>query len=155
MSIVLPKLKLYLDCCCLNRPFDDMSDEKVRLESEAVLSIIGQCELGRWDLFQSDVLDDEIDRIVHPIKKQQVLELYSLATLFVELNDDVILRAKDFFYLKLGSFDALHLASAEFAGADVILTTDKKFINKALLTDVKIKISNPAIWLMEVLYNDI
>lgn len=29
-------MKIYLDNCCLNRPFDDQSNLRVRLESEAV-----------------------------------------------------------------------------------------------------------------------
>ena len=28
---------IYLDVCCLNRPFDDQTQERIRLESEAVL----------------------------------------------------------------------------------------------------------------------
>jgi hypothetical protein len=30
-------LRIYLDACCLNRPFDDQTQERIRLESEAVL----------------------------------------------------------------------------------------------------------------------
>ncbi len=29
-------LKIYLDSCCYNRPFDDLSQERIRVESEAV-----------------------------------------------------------------------------------------------------------------------
>lgn len=31
---------LYLDMCCLKRPFDDQSHPRIRLESEAVLSLL-------------------------------------------------------------------------------------------------------------------
>jgi len=51
-------------------------------------------------------------------------------------------------------FDALHIASAEFKGVDVFLTTDKKLINATRNTDVTVKVLNPAVWLMEVLYNE-
>jgi predicted nucleic acid-binding protein len=150
----LEKAKIYLDNCCLNRPFDDLADDKVRHESEAVLTIIDNCENGIWDIFESDVLDDEIDRIKNPIKKQKVSELYSSASIYVEINSEIINRAKEFGKHNIKPFDALHLASAEYADADILLSTDKKFINRAQETDSKVRVANPAIWLTEVLYND-
>jgi len=33
------KLKLYLDNCCLNRPFDDQIQQRIYLETEAKLFI--------------------------------------------------------------------------------------------------------------------
>lgn len=150
----MSKLKIYMDSCCFNRPFDDLSQDIVRLECEAVLTIINNCEAGIWDIFESDVLEDEIDRMTNLIKKQKVLELYSSTSIYVEINNEIISRAKEFHSINIKPFDALHLASAEYGGADILLTTDKKFINRASQSNAKIKVSNPAIWLTEVLYND-
>ena len=55
---------------------------------------------------------------------------------------------------KINSFDALHLASAEYGNADALLTTDKQFLNRAQQADIKIRVANPATWLTEVLFND-
>jgi hypothetical protein len=33
------KYKIYLDVCCLNRPFDDLRQDRVQFESDAVLGI--------------------------------------------------------------------------------------------------------------------
>lgn len=150
----MKKLKLYLDSCCFNRPFDDLSQDKVRLECEAVLTIINKCESGEWDVFESDVLDDEFDRMANAIKKQKVLGLYSSASLYIEISDAIINRAKEFHKLNIKPFDALHLASAEYGEADVFLTTDNKFLNRALKSNAKVKVSNPVIWLTEVLFDD-
>jgi hypothetical protein len=38
--------KISLDVCCLQRPFDDQSQARVRLESEAVILILAQFERG-------------------------------------------------------------------------------------------------------------
>ena len=153
MKILNPKI--YLDSCCFNRPFDDLLQEKVRLECEAVLTIINNCESGTWDVFRSDVLDDEIDRITNPFKKLKVLRLYSSATLNIEISDEIISRARELQRaVNLKPFESLHLASAEHGGANVLLTTDKKFINRVTESDTKIKIANPAVWLMEVLFSD-
>jgi hypothetical protein len=39
-------MRVYLDACCLNRPFDDRSQDRIRLEAEAVLAIIERVETG-------------------------------------------------------------------------------------------------------------
>ena len=151
----MKKLRLYLDSCCFNRPFDDLSQEKIRLEFEALVIIIGKCENGDWDILASDVLDDEIDRTTNPIKKQKIKLLYSSTTTKVEINDEIISRAKELqSSYGIRSFDALHLASAEYGKADVLLSTDRKFVSKALGSNSKVRVENPAIWLMEVLFYD-
>ena len=104
-----------MDCCCFSRPFDDRSQDKIRIEREAILSIISNCEAGIWKVFQSDALTDEINRIINPIKKQKVLVLYSSATTNIELSDTIIFRASELIKsLNIGSFDAFHLVSAEY-----------------------------------------
>ena len=149
------KPKIYLDSCCFNRPFDDLSQDKVRFECEAVLEILNNCVTGVWDVFRSDVLDDEIDKIANFVKKQQVLMLYSSTTIYVPLTDEIVHRAKDTLQISnIKPFDALHLASAEYGNASVLLTTDKKFINQATVINTSVRVANPAIWLMEVMYND-
>lgn len=40
--------RIYLDVCCLNRPFDDQGQERVRLESAAVVEILKGIEIGKW-----------------------------------------------------------------------------------------------------------
>ena len=54
--------KIYLDTCCLNRPFDDQTQERVRLESEAVLAVLSRIERSEWSWAGSDVLTDEIEQ---------------------------------------------------------------------------------------------
>lgn len=34
------KSTLYLDCCCYNRPYDDMSQPRINYEAEMILSIL-------------------------------------------------------------------------------------------------------------------
>src|ERR1039457_5994001 len=52
-------MKLYLDVCCLNRPFDDQSQNRVRLEAEAILSILEMAQSDKLEIISSDVIDDE------------------------------------------------------------------------------------------------
>lgn len=36
--------RIYLDVCCLNRPFDNQSQPRIALETQAILTILSQCE---------------------------------------------------------------------------------------------------------------
>jgi len=52
-------MKLYLDLCCFNRPFDTQTQLLVRLQSEAKLSIQEGIRDGRYSLTWSAILDLE------------------------------------------------------------------------------------------------
>ena len=145
--------KIYFDCCCLNRPYDELNAHSVRMEAEAILSIIDNCETGTWSHVGSDVLLDEILQITNTPKREKILVLYRSANSHIELADSIITRAKEFEQYNIKSYDALHLASAEASDVDVLLTTDKKFIRATQGLNLEIRVMNPLIWLSEVLYD--
>jgi len=39
-------MKVYLDACCLNRPFDDQTQDCIHLETEAIVLILNRLE--KW-----------------------------------------------------------------------------------------------------------
>jgi len=41
-------VRIYLDVCCLNRPFDDQTQDRIHLESEAVILILKRVRSGNW-----------------------------------------------------------------------------------------------------------
>ena len=69
-------LKIYLDNCCYNRPFDDLSQERVHFESEAIYSILMRVEKDQIKLFGSLLVEHEIDKNRDSQKKIKVLSLY-------------------------------------------------------------------------------
>ena len=150
----MDKVLIYLDSCCYNRPYDDLSSDKVRLESEAVLTILEHNEHQTWTVLSSDIIVDELDRIVDMFKKEKVFTLLSSVTEYIEINEHIIGRARELGKRGIKPFDALHIASAEFEEVDVFLTTDKKLINSTRNADVTVKVLNPGVWLMEVLYDE-
>ena len=52
-------MKIYLDNCCFNRPFDDQSQLRIKLESEAKLKIQTDIQAGVLDFVWSYILDAE------------------------------------------------------------------------------------------------
>ena len=57
--VKIKKLRLYLDNCCYNRPYDDQSSLVIHLESEAKLSIQRNIVEHVYDLVWSYMNDYE------------------------------------------------------------------------------------------------
>ena len=93
--------------------------------------IFGLIRLGRVDLVSSEVLEDEARRAPIPERRLEAESLLSLASSAVEIDGPIAQRARDLAALGYGAFDALHLAAAESAGADFLLSTDDRFIRRA------------------------
>lgn len=55
-------MKLYLDNCVFNRPFDDQSNIKILLEAEAKLKVQENIRLGLYELVWSYILDYENEK---------------------------------------------------------------------------------------------
>ena len=63
MAESTPRPRIYLDVCCLNRPFDDQRQDRIRLEAEAVLLILGHCEAGAWQWISSAIVEEEVNNM--------------------------------------------------------------------------------------------
>jgi len=146
-------MKIYLDACCLNRPFDDQFQDRVRLESEAILLIIKHFENRDWTWFGSEVLNYELEQIPDLDRWQKVRLLTKYVHTVVVLDLEIISRAQQLEALGFKAFDALHIACAEKAGADVFLTTDNHILHLSdrFSNQLKIKLNNPLVWFHEVI----
>ena len=47
-------MKIYLNCCCLQRPFDDRYQPRVAVEAEAILVVLALCESDHLEFISSD-----------------------------------------------------------------------------------------------------
>jgi len=143
---------IYLDVCCLNRPFDDQTQPRIRLESEAVLLILAQCEQRQWEWVGSEVLTWEIRKTPDPERRRRVQLLASHVHRMVSVSQFEIARAKQIQALGIAAFDALHLACAESGQVDVFLTTDDRLLRKATVhaKQLNVRVENPLTWLREV-----
>ena len=149
-------MKIYLDVCCLNRPFDDQTQDRIHLESEAVLTILSRCQRGEWQLVGSQVIEFEISQIPDGERRQKVSILAGLVGLKVLIDEGIRRRAAELQNLGFKPFDALHISSAEKGNTDVFLTTDDNLLQKASQKDIiiKVKIVNPLKWLTEVVESE-
>jgi len=142
---------VYLDVCCLNRPFDDQTQARIRLEAEAVLIIVGQCESGQCEWVTSEVIDVEIERTPDPERRRRVRFLAAHAHHSVMVGDAEIERAQYLESYGIAAYDALHIACAESASADLLLTTDDRLLRRCVTLgdQLRVRVANPLAWLRE------
>jgi predicted nucleic acid-binding protein len=145
-------LQIYLDVCCRNRPFDDQTQERIRLEAEAVLLILDSVHNRDWVWHTSDVVIDEIHQTPDPARSLRVKDLNAHANNVHHITEADIIRASALAKHGFSSMDALHIACAESCRVDVLLTTDDKMVRRAgLLTDkLPVEVENPLQWLMRI-----
>lgn len=144
-------MRIYLDMSCLNRPFDDQTQLRIRLESETIIFILQNFNLPQWEWISSEILQLEIEHIPVVEMREHLLLLASRAHQVVRLQQKEAKRAQQLKRMGLNAFDALHLACAESGNADIFLTSDQKLLEQATKIDkINLSVVNP-LWLLEVL----
>jgi len=136
-------LLIYLDNCCFNRPYDDQSQVKIRLETEAKLYIQSQINSNDLSLAWSYILDYENGRNPYPQRMEAICRWKSLATSYVVESLEIKVRARLLVEKGLGTFDALHLACSVAGGASVFLTCDNGILRKRSILEIPLRISSP------------
>ena len=146
-------LNCYLDACCLNRPFDDQTQDRIRIEAESVIILLKYSASGLIRLVGSDVLKLEISKTPDLVRKSQLLSLLTYISKNYSMNDEIIELAHKLQITGFSTFDSLHIAIAEKSKADIFVTTDDKiyklFRKKPDL--LKIRIENPVDIVRELL----
>jgi len=110
-------MKIYLDNCSFNRPFDDQSSIRIKLETEAKLFVQEKILIGELQLIWSHIL--EYENIQNP---------------FIERRNAIVDKASEFTRNGVKSKDALHIACAIEGKAEYFLTTDDKLLKKMAKT---------------------
>jgi hypothetical protein len=88
-------MKIYLDVCCWNRPFDDQSQNRVRVEAEAVLSILEMADARQLEIAGSDIIDDELSQMPDDERREKVELLLTLAASHILLAAAIEQRAAE------------------------------------------------------------
>ena len=141
-------MKIYLDACCWNRPFDSQTQDRVRLEAEAVLSIIARGKAGEYVLVGSEAVEFELFRMPDVDKLKKIRSLYSVTSETLLYTEKTRKRALSLQQQGIRAMDSVHLALAEEYQQDALLTTDDGFIAAAVRSDAAVRIENPISWLM-------
>ena len=141
-------MRVYLDNCCYNRPFDDQTQTKVRVETICKLAVQLMMATRKVEYAWSSTLDYEVSRNPFPKQRKAVARWRKGAAVRVLATDEIKTRAKELEAEGLKAKDALHVASAENAGCDWFLTTDYGILKKAR-NGLEMRIASPVEFIME------
>jgi len=123
-------MRIYLDCCCLQRPLDDQSQPRIRVEAEAVLAVLAVVQAENLSLLNSEALEYEIGRIPNAVRRNEVLGMLALANERLELTEQTEALAVSLESDGIWSMDAVHLALASAGSADFFCTCDDRLLSK-------------------------
>ena len=143
-------VRIYLDCCCYNRPYDDLSRLTVSLEAQAKLHIQDEIRAGKYELATSEMLNFEVGNCPIAVRRDTIIG-------YMEENSSVHVgpgsvshveeTAREIMRTGVKYKDACHVASAILSGCDYFISTDKRLLK---YRSDKLKIVNPIEFLSEM-----
>jgi hypothetical protein len=141
-------MRLYLDNCCFNRPFDDQGMLSIRMETEAKLHIQAGIRAGDYALGWSYILDYE--NAANPLieRRNEIQKWKALADAVAIESPEILTMMRNIIAIGCKPLDALHLACAMTLVCDCFLTVDKGVLKKTGYIE-SIRILNPIDFVIE------
>ena len=136
-------MKVYLDMCCYNRPYDPQNQLSISMETQAKLFIQDLIKNEKIELVSSYMLDYEASNIPMMERKQTVCHFLDehVSEYVGEENRTVVeKKADEIMATGIKIKDAAHVASAILTHCDYFISTDKRLLRYA--TD-EIRMVNP------------
>jgi predicted nucleic acid-binding protein len=141
-------IKVYLDTSAYNRPFDDQTQPKIFLESQAVVIILEMVETRMVDLVSSSVLEYENSRNPYALKQEAMNRYLQMAETRQIVDEAIRQRSEELGHNGIKAVDALHVACAETLRSNYFITCDKRLINRC--AGLTLKVVNPVDFVLEV-----
>jgi len=123
-------MRVYLDNCCFNRPFDNQTRIRIKLETDAKLFVQSMIQEGKIELGWSYILDFENEANPFEERKTAIEKWKQIAVKDVEETEAILTIALDLYEKGLKPKDALHIACATEAKCEYFVTTDDYIIKK-------------------------
>ena len=136
-------IKVYLDNCAYNRPYDDQSQAKIELETQAKLKIQRMIKEQQIELASSYMSLYECGENPDTNKAELITSFINqYSSVHVSLKNQVAIeeKAKEIMETGIKFKDACHITCAIMAKADYLISTDIRMLKYK--TD-EIKLINP------------
>ena len=123
---------LYLDLNLYCRPFDDQTQLRMYSEARAVDTILDQARKQRYKIYWSYVLQTENNFNQNLVERQIVIRQSTSSCFCSIIPADDIRRLADQIQTlsSISGYDAEHIACAERAGCDYLLTGDDRLLRQ-------------------------
>jgi len=124
-------MKVYLDVCCLNRPFDDLSQARVAIEAAAITYLLELIDASRLTDYSSEMAWVEVERMPDADRRRNVSLLLPPNARIMPLSDDLLDLADTIREMGFDLADAVHLAAAQRLGVEAFVTVDESVLKRA------------------------
>ncbi|MDR0220470.1 MAG: hypothetical protein LBI54_03570 [Lachnospiraceae bacterium] len=139
----MDKIKVYMDNCCYGRPFDDLTQKRIKDEAAAKMFIQSLVRYKSISLCSSYVLTYEISGIPSESNREHIYSfVMGFSDCFVgyEQEKEAILLTNEIMETGIKRKDASHLACSIIAECDYFITTDDRVLK---FNTKRIKVINP------------
>lgn len=143
-------MRIYLDMCCYNRPYDDQAQLKVAMETQSKLHIQMLVREKKLELIVSYMLRYECSKNPFEMRRNAIFDfIQENAAGYVGDDRKKVIEAKATEIMKTGiKFkDACHVASAIYAGCEYFISTDARLLK---YNTQEIKMVTPIEFIMEM-----
>jgi len=123
-------VKLYLDMCVYNRPFDEQSQPRIVIETQIFVVLLLMVSQGHLEFINSFALAYESSRNPKPENRLKVADFLRYSSEYISYDEGLLNRALVFEQMGLEGMDAVHVACAERAKADFFVTCDDRLLKK-------------------------
>jgi len=126
----MPLIKVYLDNCAYNRPFDDQTQIMIALETDAKRHIQRLIIEAKIDLAYSFINRFENSKSKMPLNKNSINGFFQNAAFYIDHTSAVSVGKRAVEIMKTGikTRDAYHISCAVEGGCDYFITTDKQLL---------------------------
>lgn len=124
-------MRLYLDNCCFNRPYDDQTSLHVSLEAQAKIRIQEMIKNKKAELVTSYVLSYENSQNPHWERREAIrMFLRHNSSLYIggDRQAEAKQRADAFIMTGLKTNDAYHVSCAILGACEYFITTDYRIL---------------------------
>ena len=124
-------MKIYLDNCCCNRPYDNQTQILISLETQAKLYVQDLVKKKELSLVTSYVLWYENSQNPYKTKRTAIGEFIqrnSTEYIDIDKSDVIKLKAEEIMKTGIKVKDAYHIACAIYSSCDCFLTTDDRLL---------------------------
>ena len=125
------RMLVYLDNCCYNRPYDDQTQLKISIETQAKLRIQNLIKDRKMDLATSYISFYENSKNTQDFKRKSIesfMKRNAKINIHSDKSDEIEAKANEIMATGVKPYDAYHVAAAIIAGCDYFFTTDRRLL---------------------------
>ncbi len=123
-------MRIYLDNCVINRPFDDQTQKRIRKETKAIRVIRERISSGEIDFVWSYMNEFEISQNPFEDIRKSAYQWRLMAIDLISPSISIVKTALSLRDLGIKPIDSLHIAASVEANCDYFLSTDDGILTK-------------------------